>query len=199
MVEREEQFSTSGRKIVSLEECLTLPKISQEGIRKALMRIENCHWLQLRTPKELEKIVPRIEKTAYLGLKALRTFANTADVDCDSVVKEIGDMIWSEDHEPRRVEAVHTIFGNVYPSVTNRIIEAFLRRPELLAGRDPQDILLLIESTGVHVANHLSDFASWEIFKDQFKIQVNPLSFMMSFYEIGAVGVNFKYLDLNEK
>lgn len=156
-------------------ECLSLPLVCQEGVRDFLASLrkmgEEESWFRVRTPEELNAIIPQIQTTAQEFMDALRPFKK-------------GGMTWG---------AALNVAGRRATLAARNATQGAAWNAALNAARD------VTLDTGMNAAGDVVLGAAWETIKDQPSFGENPFLKLLELYQLGSTGFEFRKVDETQK
>ncbi len=184
------------------EECLTLPPVCQEEVQDVLVRLqrmkEEGSWFKLRTPEELNLLIPQVQEHAKGIFNGLRSYKNgdkwfaAWDAAEDAARNAAEDAARNAAWVATR-DAVEDPAWVATRDAARNAAEDAVRYPAWVATRDAA------RNAAGHAAEDAAidaaGIAAWEVVKDLPGFETNPFSHLLSLYELGSTGIRFHQVE----
>lgn len=199
--EKDLPATSAPSEVILPRECLSLPPERQEGVMKVLTRLQEMEkkWFKLRTPEELNQIIPQVNEAA-------RRLSNA--------LKQKPPKKWPQKFEflagPRSenwARFKHLLKVGGRSDEKNAARGEAHRMVSLPARRAAKEALStyyseLHETASKHISYAITEagrYVSWEVVRDQPGFENNLYDHLFSLYEMGAVDVMFRKVNGREK
>ena len=186
-----EDLQPSYPEITLPKACLTLPPDCQEGVRDVLNRLqrmkEEGSWFKVRTPEELNLLIPQVQEHAKNIFDGLRQYKN-ADNSWDAARNVARSTAWDATRGTDREAARETARKAAWNAALGVTRDAAWNAAGPASWGTARD-------AAWNAAGDAARAAAWEVVKDFSDFEINPFSPLLSLYELGAVGYEFHQVE----
>ena len=186
-----EDLQPSYPEITLPKACLTLPPDCQEGVRDVLNRLqrmkEEGSWFKVRTPEELNLLIPQVQehaKNIFDGLRQYKNADNSWDAALNVARGVAREAVWYAARNAFRGTALDAAGDAALDAAGDAALDAAW----YAAGEAAREA---VWNAAGDAARDAAGNATWEVIKDLSGFEINPFSPLLSLYELGSAGIKF--------